>query len=146
MLLRNWLVSAEMQCWYPHDDVTVRSRLHFRFKKNKFTRKLSMLCLLMCWSHMFWNTFSQLKKNVSWNWTTFFSHFLVLTACLCLDEAAYFITFNSCLMLTFLSPTRNACKSISCTRPSLYPYLPSFDTNKIFWRRTVSMIEKSWAN
>ena len=28
--LRNWLVSAEKPCWYPHDDVTTR-KPHFTF-------------------------------------------------------------------------------------------------------------------
>ena len=131
VLLRNWLVSAEKPCWYPHDDVTVRKPMSLSFLQQQADKKtlhaVSSNVLKSHVSEHIFLTYEECKFELNNFFLTFFS----FDSLLCLHEAACFIIFNSCLMLSFLSPTRNAFKSLSCTRPSLYPYLPSFDTNKI---------------
>ena len=59
MLLRNWLVSAEKPCWYPHDDVTVRKPNSLSFLQQQADKKAFHAGghLLICGNRMFLNTF-----------------------------------------------------------------------------------------
>ena len=53
---------------------------------------------------------------------------------------------SSFLMLSFLNPTRIACKKRFRTRASLYPQLSSLDINKIFCRSDTSLTANSFAD
>ena len=71
------------------------SRFHFHFYNNNQTRKLSMLAAIFwcvavaCFSTHFSNL-KRLKRDLN----NFFSNCIVLTTCLCLHEAACFMTFK----------------------------------------------------
>ena len=93
VLLINLLVPAEKPCCYPHDDVTARKLISFWFLQQTGGKTFHIGShLLMCWSRMFLNIFSQLN-NISEIWKTF-SHCIVLIVCLFLYEAAHFMTFK----------------------------------------------------
>ena len=96
MLLRNWLVSAEKPCWYPHDDVTVRKPISLSFLQQQADKKA-----FHAGSHLFWfvevSCFSTVFPNLEeckWNLNNFFSHCIFLTTCLYLHESAHFMTFK----------------------------------------------------
>ena len=103
VLLRNWIVSAEKQCWYPHDDVIERKLTSLSIYNNKQTRILPMLAAI------FWSVeaacFLSHFPNLRGMWVRFEQLFLTLhisMTCLCLHEAARFMIFKHQINITVL--------------------------------------------